>query len=54
MFNTVELKGISRVSNKQKHTKNTIDWSEYASTLLKALDASNKRINSQRRFQCFD
>jgi hypothetical protein len=30
--------------------KNNIDWSEYASTLVKALGASNKRINSREDF----
>jgi hypothetical protein len=49
MFNTVE-KRRRRVSNKQKQTKNNIDWSEYASTLAKALCASNKGINSREDF----
>ena len=44
MLNTVELRR-RRASNKQ----NNIDWSEYAST-LKALGASNKRINSRDDF----
>jgi hypothetical protein len=44
MFNTVELRR-RRLSNKQ----NNIDWSEYDST-LKALGASNKRINSRDEF----
>jgi hypothetical protein len=30
--------------------KNNIDWSEYANTLVKALGASNKRINSREDF----
>jgi hypothetical protein len=30
-----------------KTNKNNIDWSEYANTLVKALGASNKRINSR-------
>jgi hypothetical protein len=33
-----------------KQTKNNIDWSEYASTLVKAQGASNKRINSREDF----
>jgi hypothetical protein len=51
MFNTVE-KRRRRVSNKQKQTKNNIDWSEYASTLAKALCASNKGINSREGPAC--
>jgi hypothetical protein len=38
------------VVNKQKQTKNNIDWSEYASTLDKAPGASNKGINSREDF----
>jgi hypothetical protein len=30
--------------------KDNIDWSEYASTLVKALGASNERINSREDF----
>ena len=48
MFNTVEKR--RRVANKQKTTNNNIDWSEYASTLVKALGASNKGINSREDF----
>jgi hypothetical protein len=44
----------NKVSKKQKQTKtkqkNNIDWSEYASTLVKALGASNKIINSREDF----
>jgi hypothetical protein len=47
IFNTVELRR-RRLSNKQ----NNIDWSEYDST-LKALGASNKRINSNPICNCY-
>ena len=52
MFNTVESR--RRVSKKQqkKTTKNNnnIDWSQYASTLVKALGTFNKRINNREVF----
>ena len=38
---------------KQKTTKNNnnnIDWSQYASTLIKALGIFNKRINNREDF----
>ena len=33
-----------------------MDWSDYANTLVKALGASNKRINNREDFnvQCFN
>ena len=38
-----EYSGIKKKKKGFKQTKNNIDWSEYASTLVKSMDASDFR-----------
>ena len=53
MFNTVESRRRASKNNNKKTTKNynnNIDWSQYASTLVKTLGTFNKRINNREDF----